>query len=102
VLPKKWYYLLLPSINTHYNILLAFKRHTNESHQQLGVRYVKITSKAKHKDFIKKEGAYFTQLSRLPYFDLVCGIVIDPMHNLILGEPATLVTPCMLMTMQHD
>lgn len=53
------------------------------------MRYAKITSKAKHDDFVKKEGACFTQLSRLPYFDLVRGIVIDPMHNLILGEPAT-------------
>jgi hypothetical protein len=27
----------------------------------------------------------YTQLARLPYFDLVDQIVIDPMHNLFLG-----------------
>ena len=77
-------------MSTHYNQLLAFKKCTNESHQQLGAKYARITSKARHKDFVKKEGMHFSQLSRLPYFDLVCGIIIDPMHNLILGELAML------------
>jgi hypothetical protein len=33
-----------------------------------------------------KDGMCFTQFSGLSYFDLVCSIVINPMHNLILGE----------------
>jgi len=78
----------LPTINTHYSILLAFRKRTNASHRRLGAKYAKITSKAKREEFVKKEGTCFLQLSRLPYFDLVRGIVIDPMHNLILGEPS--------------
>ena len=59
--------------------------------------------KKKSEDFVKKDGTCFTQLSRPPYFDLVCGIVIDPMHNLILGGAATpMVHPCMLMIPLHD
>lgn len=83
--------------------MVAFRKRTNDSHRRLGVKHAKITSKAKREDFVKKEGTRFTQLSRLPYFDLVRGIVIDPMHNLILGGTATpMVHPCMLMIPLHD
>ena len=64
-------------------IAIAFKKRTNKSHQSLGVEYVKITSKTVRKDFVKKKGTRFTQLSRLPHFDTVRGIVVDPMHNLL-------------------
>jgi hypothetical protein len=36
-------------------------------------------------NFVKEHATRYTQLSRLPYFDLVRQIVIDPMHNLFLG-----------------
>ena len=52
-------------------IAIAFKKHTNKSHQSLRVEYVKITSKTACKDFVKKKGTQFTQLSRLPHFDTV-------------------------------
>ena len=82
--------------------MLAFRKRTNESHRRLGAKYAKITSKAKRDDFVKKEGTRFTQLSRLPYFDLVRGVVIDPMHNLILGEAAARKAhPCTLMILLH-
>ncbi|OAD72711.1 hypothetical protein PHYBLDRAFT_102363, partial [Phycomyces blakesleeanus NRRL 1555(-)] len=32
-----------------------------------------------------KNGVQWLQLQRLGYFDLVCGTIIDPMHNLFLG-----------------
>ncbi|KAG2066534.1 hypothetical protein BDR04DRAFT_1121077 [Suillus decipiens] len=35
--------------------------------------------------FVKEHATQYTQLSRLPYFDLVEQIVVDPMHNLFLG-----------------
>jgi len=47
---------------------------------------MKLTSKGTWEAFVKKTGTHFTQLSRLPYFDLVHSIIINPMHNLILGE----------------
>lgn len=68
------------------NGAVAFKECTNDSHQHLGAKYAKIPTKSACEAFVKNEGMCFTQLSRLPYFDLVHGIIIDPMHNLILGE----------------
>ncbi|OAD72410.1 hypothetical protein PHYBLDRAFT_102373, partial [Phycomyces blakesleeanus NRRL 1555(-)] len=32
-----------------------------------------------------ENGVRWLQLQRLGYFDLVCGTIIDPMHNLFLG-----------------
>ena len=37
-------------------------------------------------NFVKEHATRYTQLSRLPYFDLVNQIVVDPMHNLFLGK----------------
>ena len=79
-------YILLSITGLIANCAVAFKEYTNHSHQHLGAKYVKIPTKSAHEAFVKNEGMHFTQLSRLPYFDLVHGIVIDPMHNLILGE----------------
>ncbi|KAF8840022.1 hypothetical protein BDN67DRAFT_996960 [Paxillus ammoniavirescens] len=38
-----------------------------------------------HNDFFEQHGARWTELARLPYFDLVRHTIIDPMHNLLLG-----------------
>jgi hypothetical protein len=69
-------------INAH----IAFRRHTNDLHRNLGQKYANPTSKSTREAFVKKHRTRFTQLSRLPYFDLVRSIVIDFMHNLILSE----------------
>ena len=85
-------YILLSITGLITNCAVAFKEHTNHSHQHLGAKYVKIPTKSACEAFVKNEGMHFTQLSRFPYFDLVCGIVIDPMHNLILGEGLLIIT----------
>ncbi|KAG2209024.1 hypothetical protein INT45_008885 [Circinella minor] len=33
----------------------------------------------------RETGTRWSQIHRLPYFDLVCSVLIDPMHNLFLG-----------------
>jgi len=38
------------------------------------------------KNFVKEHATRYTELSRLPYFNLVDQVVIDPMHNLFLGN----------------
>jgi hypothetical protein len=38
------------------------------------------------KNFIKEFVTRYTELSRLPYFNLVEQLVVDPMHNLFPGE----------------
>ncbi|KIJ13114.1 hypothetical protein PAXINDRAFT_181417 [Paxillus involutus ATCC 200175] len=40
---------------------------------------------AQRATFFKEHGARWTELARLPYFDLVRQTIIDPMHNLLLG-----------------
>ncbi|KAG2357583.1 hypothetical protein BDR07DRAFT_1235453, partial [Suillus spraguei] len=63
----------------------AFRPRTNEEQRELGERYHRLTTASARKNFVKEHGTRYTQLSRLPYFNLVEQIVIDPMHNLYLG-----------------
>ncbi|KIJ06688.1 hypothetical protein PAXINDRAFT_158658 [Paxillus involutus ATCC 200175] len=63
----------------------AFKPRTNIEQRELGERYRMLTTAAARKNFVKEHATRYTQLSRLPYFDLVDQIIIDPMHNLFLG-----------------
>ncbi|KAG2046041.1 hypothetical protein BDR06DRAFT_977775 [Suillus hirtellus] len=63
----------------------AFKEHTNMEQQELGERYQQLTTPTARKNFVKDFATCYTQLARLPYFDLVNQVMIDPMHNLFLG-----------------
>lgn len=63
----------------------AFRPCTNEEHQRLGEEYRQLRTPTARKNFVKDHATHYTQLSRLPYFNLVEQIVIDPMHNLFLG-----------------
>ncbi|KZT18076.1 hypothetical protein NEOLEDRAFT_1081034 [Neolentinus lepideus HHB14362 ss-1] len=63
----------------------AFPARTNAEQRRLGEEYNKLTNKAARENFVKANATRYTQLSRLPYFDLVKQTVIDPMHNLFLG-----------------
>ncbi|KAG0693068.1 hypothetical protein DFH29DRAFT_881751 [Suillus ampliporus] len=66
-------------------LLLAFKSRTNDQQRKLGETYRHLVTSAARKNFVKENATRYTQLARLPYFDLVEQIVIDPMHNLFLG-----------------
>jgi hypothetical protein len=57
----------------------------DEEHRCLGEEYCKLVSPTAHKTFVKNHATRYMQLSRLPYFNLVEQIVIDPMHNLFLS-----------------
>ena len=37
-------------------------------------------------EFFATYGVRWTELARLPYFDIVRQSIIDPMHNLLLGK----------------
>lgn len=65
--------------------ILAFPRRTEQEHRWLGAKYAKIHSYTARKKFVNQYATRFTQLSRLPYFSVVRCVVVDPMHNLILG-----------------
>lgn len=67
-------------------ISLGFHARTDEEHRRLGEEYANLKSAKARDDFVKKHATRWTELSRLPYFDTVRMIIIDPMHNLFLGE----------------
>jgi hypothetical protein len=66
---------------------VAFRRRTSEEHRRFGNQYRQLSTPSARKNFVKAHATRYTELSRLPYFDLVEQIVIDPMHNLFLGPP---------------
>ena len=65
--------------------LTGFCRRTNEEHHQLGEEYCHLTTPTSCKNFVKDHATCYTQLSWLPYFNIIQQVVIDPMHNLFLG-----------------
>lgn len=64
---------------------LGFRRRTNQEHRQLGDQYRRLGTNAARKKFVTINATRWSELARLPYFDLCQMIVIDPMHNLFLG-----------------
>lgn len=51
----------------------------------MGDDYRDLPNRSKRKKFMTEFATRFAELCRLPYFDLVRMVVIDPMHNLLLG-----------------
>ncbi|KAL6299063.1 hypothetical protein BKA93DRAFT_830185 [Sparassis latifolia] len=67
----------------------AYKSCTDKEQRELGERYRALKTEKARADFVRQHATRYTELSRLPYFDLVHQIVIDPMHNLFLGLTKT-------------
>lgn len=65
--------------------LIAFPQRTNTQQREYGKKYAECKTNAERDEFVKNYATRWTEFARLPYFDLVRMIVIDPMHNLILG-----------------
>ncbi|KAJ6450694.1 hypothetical protein C8R47DRAFT_950315, partial [Mycena vitilis] len=63
----------------------GFRARTDEEHRRKQAEYLKCSTAAARKAFVTAFATRFCELSRLPYFDLCRMIVIDPMHNLLLG-----------------
>ncbi|KAG2052952.1 hypothetical protein BDR06DRAFT_972639 [Suillus hirtellus] len=63
----------------------AFKAWTNKEHCELGEQYRNLTTANARKNFVKEFATRYMQLSRLPYFNIVEQVIIDPMHNLFLS-----------------
>ena len=78
--------LLILTTSLSVSLLTGFRRRTNEEHRWLGKEYRQQPTPTSHKNFVKNYATRYTQLSRLPYFNIVVQVVIDPMHNLFLGR----------------
>jgi hypothetical protein len=67
------------------NTISAFRYRTDAQHRELGAKFQQICDPKQQENFVKEHSTRFTQLSRLPYFDIIRQVVIDPMHCLALG-----------------
>ncbi|EPQ59021.1 hypothetical protein GLOTRDRAFT_35006, partial [Gloeophyllum trabeum ATCC 11539] len=70
----------------------AFPPRTDQQHRAYMGEYTKLGTKTAKANFVKEFASRFSEFSRLPYFDMCRMIVIDPMHNLLLGTDILL--PC--------
>ncbi len=68
-------------------LVVAFPRRTSKEHRQLGKDYRQLSTPTTRKNFVKEYATCYSELSCLPYFNMVEQIVIDPMHNLFLSMP---------------
>ncbi|KIJ09290.1 hypothetical protein PAXINDRAFT_87674, partial [Paxillus involutus ATCC 200175] len=62
-----------------------FEPRTGEEHRQKCFKDKALPTQDDHNTFFQINGVRWTELARLPYFDLVRHTIIDPMHNLLLG-----------------
>lgn len=58
---------------------------TRESNYKAAMRWKNASSSKEREDLEQEEGCRYSELHRLPYFDVVRQSIIDPMHNLLLG-----------------
>lgn len=63
----------------------AFPPRTREEQLRFAQSYAKLSSQSARDEFVRKFATRWSELARLPYFDVCRMIVIDPMHNLLLG-----------------
>ena len=53
--------------------------------RQQANEFLKVKNKTEANKIQKKNGVRWSELLRLPYFDIVTMTVVDPMHSLFLG-----------------
>lgn len=58
---------------------------TDAQHRARGQEWNDLDDDEERKAHFKQHGTRWTAFSRLPYFDITRMMVIDPMHNLLLG-----------------
>ncbi|KAI0027268.1 hypothetical protein K488DRAFT_74674, partial [Vararia minispora EC-137] len=63
----------------------GYPRRTHAEQVRLGQAYAHCSTDRARSDFVREHATRWCELARLPYFDLCTMIVIDPMHNLLLG-----------------
>jgi hypothetical protein len=54
-------------------------------HRQKALEWRRCKSNAERGRFVKENGVRWSEILRLPYFDLIRFLVVDPMHCLFLG-----------------
>jgi hypothetical protein len=67
--------------------ILGFWACTDTKHCAAREKYAGLETNAARQKFVKVNTVRWTEFAHLPYFDLVHSVIIDPMHNLLLGKP---------------
>ena len=63
----------------------AWSRRTNEEWREAAAEYKTCRNKDEEDTKFDNTGVRWSELLRLPYFDIARCVVVDPMHNLFLG-----------------
>lgn len=61
-------------------------KRTGAQHRDLSFEFRLLQSDREQQGFFKTNGVRYTELCRLRYFDAIRMTVVDPMHNILLGE----------------
>lgn len=73
------------SVLCTYRYSQGFQPRTNDEQRKLQREYLECPNKSAREEFVKRSATRWSELYRLPYFDVCEMIVVDPMHNLFLG-----------------
>ena len=63
----------------------SFFHRTDKQVRKAMNTYKKATKKTSAQVLSQKSGVKYSELVRLPYFDMVQNFLIDPMHNILMG-----------------
>ncbi|KAJ3558229.1 hypothetical protein NM688_g1044 [Phlebia brevispora] len=63
----------------------TWERISSDQHRLAATQWRNATSKAEQDRLLRQNGVRWSELLRLPYWDPTRFVVIDPMHNLLLG-----------------
>jgi hypothetical protein len=67
---------------------LGFPARTHDEQLKHAQEYARCATQGARDEFVKQFASRWFELARLPYFDVCRMIIIDPMHNLLLGMPS--------------
>lgn len=67
-------------------IQLEFPARNSAEHRKRCYEWKSMENQKDREEFFKAYGVRWTELARLEYFDLIRCTIIDPMHNLLLGQ----------------
>jgi hypothetical protein len=77
---------IYPVHHTFTHFSLGFKPRSHTEQLKYAQEYARCSSQASRDTFVKEFASRWFELARLPYFDVCRMIIIDPMHNLLLGR----------------
>lgn len=63
----------------------SWKVRTDSDHRLHAEEFLRARTKCGQKQLVSEHGLHYSVLLLLPYLNIVCMHIVDPMHNLLLG-----------------